>query len=292
MEGILIINKPKGYTSQDVVSKVKKILNVKKVGHTGTLDPLATGVLPIMIGNYTKLSKYLIEHDKTYLARIKLGEKRDTGDEEGKIIETREVLQDNLDKEKIENVLKSFCGRQKQIPPMYSAIKVNGKKLYEYAREGKKVEIPEREIEIYNIKLKNINSEKKEIEFEVNCSKGTYIRVLCENIAECLDTIGYMSFLKRIRVDKFVINKAITLEELEKNSDNKVFLEENLINMDEIFKELPYIVLNNRKKELFLNGVMLTFEKKDGLYNIYNNEIYLGTGIIKKNLLKRDVIIG
>ena len=100
MEGILIINKPKGYTSQDVVSKVKKILNVKKVGHTGTLDPLATGVLPIMIGNYTKLSKYLIEHDKTYLARIKLGEKRDTGDEEGKIIETREVLQDNLDKEK------------------------------------------------------------------------------------------------------------------------------------------------------------------------------------------------
>ena len=292
MEGILIINKPKGYTSQDVVSKVKKILNVKKAGHTGTLDPLATGVLPIMIGNYTKLSKYLIEHDKTYLARIKLGEKRDTGDEEGKIIETREVLQDNLDKEKIENVLKSFCGRQKQIPPMYSAIKVNGKKLYEYAREGKKVEIPEREIEIYNIKLKNINSEKKEIEFEVNCSKGTYIRVLCENIAECLDTIGYMSFLKRIRVDKFVINKAITLEELEKNSDNKVFLEENLINMDEIFKELPYIVLNNRKKELFLNGVMLTFEKKDGLYNIYNNEIYLGTGIIKKNLLKRDVIIG
>ena len=287
MEGILIINKPKGYTSQDVVSKVKKILNVKKVGHTGTLDPLATGVLPIMIGNYTKLSKYLIEHDKTYLARIKLGEKRDTGDEEGKIIETREVLQ-----EKIENVLKSFCGRQKQIPPMYSAIKVNGKKLYEYAREGKKVEIPEREIEIYNIKLKNINSEKKEIEFEVNCSKGTYIRVLCENIAECLDTIGYMSFLKRIRVDKFVINKAITLEELEKNSDNKVFLEENLINMDEIFKELPYIVLNNRKKELFLNGVMLTFEEKDGLYNIYNNEIYLGTGIIKNNLLKRDVIIG
>lgn len=292
MEGILIINKPKGYTSQDVVSKVKKILNVKKAGHTGTLDPLATGVLPIMIGNYTKLSKYLIEHNKTYLARIKLGEKRDTGDEEGKIIETREVLQDNLDKEKIENVLKSFCGRQKQIPPMYSAIKVNGKKLYEYAREGKKVEIPEREIEIYNIKLKNINSEKKEIEFEVNCSKGTYIRVLCENIAECLGTIGYMSFLKRIRVDRFVINKAITLEELEKNSDNKVFLEENLINMDEIFKELPYIVLNNRKKELFLNGVMLTFEEKDGLYNIYNNEIYLGTGIIKNNLLKRDVIIG
>ena len=144
MQGILIINKPQGYTSQDVVSKVKKILNIKKAGHTGTLDPLATGVLPIMLGNYTKLSKYLIEHDKIYLAKIKLGEKKDTGDEEGKTIEEKEVLENNLNKENVEEILKKFLGRQKQIPPIYSAIKVNGKKLYEYAREGKKVEIPER----------------------------------------------------------------------------------------------------------------------------------------------------
>ncbi|HIT71200.1 MAG TPA: tRNA pseudouridine(55) synthase TruB [Candidatus Scatovivens faecipullorum] len=291
MQGILIINKPQGYTSQDVVSKVKKILNIKKAGHTGTLDPLATGVLPIMLGNYTKLSKYLIEHDKIYLAKIKLGEKKDTGDEEGKTIEEKEVLENNLNKENVEEILKKFSGRQKQIPPIYSAIKVNGKKLYEYAREGKKVEIPEREIEIYSIKLKNINLEEKEIEFEVNCSKGTYIRVLCEDIANKLDTVGYMSNLERIKVDDFDIRDSVTLEDLEKNKDNKMFLERSLINMETIFKDLPQISLNNRKKELFLNGVMLSIENKEGLYNIYNNNVYLGTGTIKNNLLKRDVII-
>lgn len=291
MQGILIINKPQGYTSQDVVSKVKKILNIKKAGHTGTLDPLATGVLPIMLGNYTKLSKYLIEHDKIYLAKIKLGEKKDTGDEEGKTIEEKEVLENNLNKENVEEILKKFLGRQKQIPPIYSAIKVNGKKLYEYAREGKKVEIPEREIEIYSIKLKNINLEEKEIEFEVNCSKGTYIRVLCEDIANKLDTVGYMSNLERIKVDDFDIRDSVTLEDLEKNKDNKMFLERSLINMETIFKDLPQISLNNRKKELFLNGVMLSIENKEGLYNIYNNNVYLGTGTIKNNLLKRDVII-
>lgn len=291
MQGILIINKPQGYTSQDVVSKVKKILNIKKAGHTGTLDPLATGVLPIMLGNYTKLSKYLIEHDKIYLAKIKLGEKKDTGDEEGKTIEEKEVLENNLNKENVEEILKKFSGRQKQIPPIYSAIKVNGKKLYEYAREGKKVEIPEREIEIYSIKLKNINLEEKEIEFEVNCSKGTYIRVLCEDIANKLGTVGYMSNLERIKVDVFDIRDSVTLEDLEKNKDNKMFLERSLINMETIFKDLPQISLNNRKKELFLNGVMLSIENKEGLYNIYNNNVYLGTGTIKNNLLKRDVII-
>ena len=136
MQGILIISKPQGYTSQDVVSKVKKILNIKKSGHTGTLDPLATGVLPIMLGDYTKLSKYLIEHDKTYIARIKLGEKKDTGDEEGKVTETKEVLRESLEKENVEKVLQSFLGKQKQNPPSYSPIKIFGKKLYEYAREG------------------------------------------------------------------------------------------------------------------------------------------------------------
>ncbi len=291
MQGILIINKPQGYTSQDVVSKVKKILNIKKSGHTGTLDPLATGVLPIMLGDYTKLSKYLIEHDKTYIARIKLGEKKDTGDEEGKVTETKEVLRESLEKENVEKVLQSFLGKQKQTPPIYSAIKINGKKLYEYAREGKEVEIPKRDIEIYNINLKSIDIKKKEIEFEVECSKGTYIRVLCEDIAENLGTVGFMSYLNRTKVDKFEINKAITLEELENNKENREFLEKHLIKMDTIFSENPNIILNNRKTELFFNGVLLTFEKQDGLYNIYNNDIYLGTGLIKNNLLKRDVVI-
>lgn len=289
MQGILIINKPKGLTSQDVVSKTKKILNVKKAGHTGTLDPMATGVLPVLIGNYTKLSKYLIEHDKTYVAKIKLGEKRDTGDQEGKVVDRRDVEINNLSEENIKSKLEEFIGKQEQIPPMYSAIKVNGKKLYEYAREGKEVKVTPRQIEIYNIKLLDIDKERLEIEFEVSCSKGTYIRVLCENIAEKIETVGYMSKLTRTKVDKFTLENAITFDELEKRKEN---IENDLIKMEDIFSDLRKITLNKRKEELFLNGVMLTFEYEDGLYNIYNaTNNYLGTGTVKNKLLKRDTIL-
>jgi tRNA pseudouridine55 synthase len=184
MNGIIIVNKPQGFTSQDVVSKIKKILNEKKAGHTGTLDPMATGVLPVLLGNYTKLSKYLIEHNKVYVAKIKLGEKSSTGDSEGEIIEKKSIPQ--LSVTEIEYTLKKFLGKQKQTPPMYSAIKINGKKLYEYARNGENIEIPEREIEIFSIKLLSFKND--EIEFEVASSKGTYIRTLCEDIAESLGT--------------------------------------------------------------------------------------------------------
>ena len=287
MQGILIINKPKGFTSQDVVSKVKKILNIKKAGHTGTLDPLATGVLPVLLGNYTKLSKYLIEHDKTYIAKVKLGKKSDTGDSEGNVVETQEVDLKNISEENVKNVLKSFLGKQKQIPPMYSAIKIDGKKLYEYAREGKKVDVEPRDIEIYDIKLLSIN--ELEIELEVSCSKGTYIRSLCEDIAQELGTIGYMSSLNRILVDRFSIEEAIDFETLEKMKDD---VENKLITMEDVFSSLDKIKLNNRKKELFLNGVMLTFPLNDGIYNIYDvEENYIGLGTVKNNLLKRDIII-
>lgn len=287
MQGILIINKPQGYTSQDVVSKVKKILNVKKAGHTGTLDPMATGVLPVLIGEYTKLSKYLIEHDKTYVAKLKLGLKTDTGDLEGNVIEEKEFDKSILEKSNVENVLKSFLGKQKQIPPMYSAIKINGKKLYEYAREGIEVEVEPRDIELYKLNLLSI--ENDEIEFEVSCSKGTYIRVVCEDIAKTLGTIGTMSSLNRTIVDKFNISQAITFEELESIKEN---IDSRLIKMENVFDHLPKLTLNKRKEDLFLNGVMLTFEYQDGVYNIYDsNNIYIGTGIIKDNLLKRDIII-
>ena len=289
MQGILIVNKPKGYTSQDVVSKTKKILDVKKAGHTGTLDPMATGVLPILIGNYTKLSKYLIEHNKTYIAKIKLGEKRDTGDSEGQIIQTKSIAEDSLVEENIKKVLEKFEGKQNQIPPIYSAIKVNGKKLYEYARKGQDVEIKPRQIEIYNIELLNISKQELEIEFEVNCSKGTYIRVLCEDIADKLETVGYMKELTRIKVDKFKLEDALTFEELESNKEN---IEKCLIKMEDVFSNLSKITLNKRKEELFLNGVMLDFQYEDGLYNIYNtSNNYLGTGTVKNKLLKRDVIL-
>ena len=279
MDGILIVNKPKGFTSQDVVSKVKKLLNEKKAGHTGTLDPLATGVLPVLLGNSTKLSKYLIEHDKTYIAKIKLGQKTDTGDSEGKIVEEKAVPEILVEDAK--KVLDSFLGKQKQVPPMYSAIKINGKKLYEYARNGKTVEVPARDIEIYSIKLLGI--EAKEIEFEVSCSKGTYIRTLCEDIAVKLGTVGYMADLKRTVVDKFKIEDTYSFEEIEKGNFK-------IITMQELFKDLPKIELNQRKKELFLNGVMLTYELDDGVYNIYLESEYIGLGIVKNKLLKRDIV--
>ena len=289
MDGVVIINKPKGMTSQNVVSKVKRILNEKKVGHAGTLDPNATGVLPILVGKATKISKYLIEHDKSYEAIIKLGEKRSTGDIEGDIVEKKEIKLDKYNSEYIQNILNMFLGKTKQIPPMYSAIKVNGKKLYEYAREGKEVELKERDIEIFNIQLKNVDYENQEISYIVDCSKGTYIRTLCEDIAKKLNTVGYMKELTRLRVDKFNISNAITLEKLEEKKNNSNF--EDIIPIESLFSDKPKIILTNKKENLFLNGVKLTFNNEDGTYLIYNEKkSYVGLGIIKDNLLKRDVV--
>ena len=289
MDGVVIINKPKGMTSQNVVSKVKRILNEKKVGHAGTLDPNATGVLPILVGKATKISKYLIEHDKSYEAIIKLGEKRSTGDIEGDIVEKKEIKLDKYNSEYIQNILNMFLGKTKQIPPMYSAIKVNGKKLYEYAREGKEIELKERDIEIFNIQLKNVDYENQEISYIVDCSKGTYIRTLCEDIAKKLNTVGYMKELTRLRVDKFNISNAITLEELEEKKNNSNF--EDIIPIESLFSDKPKIILTNKKENLFLNGVKLTFNNEDGTYLIYNEKkSYVGLGIIKDNLLKRDVV--
>ena len=284
MDGIIIINKEKEYTSHDVVAKVKKILNEKKVGHTGTLDPNATGVLPILLGKGTKLSKYLINHNKIYEATLKLGEKTDTADIEGKIIEEKDVKKENLSEENIARTLQEFIGKSKQVPPMYSAIKVNGKKLYEYARKGQIIEIKPREIEIYGIELLNINN--NEITFRVHCSKGTYIRTLCENIAEKLETVGYMKELKRIEVGEFNIKNAITLKELESKKGKTV------ISIEEFLKDKNTITLNIKKLNLFLNGVNLKVEQVDGVYRIYNekNE-FIGTGTIKNNILKRDIIV-
>ncbi len=185
MDGIILINKPKEWTSHDIVNKVKKILN-EKVGHTGTLDPMATGVLPLLVGKGTLCSKYLINHNKTYKVKLELGKKTDTADIEGKIVEEKEVTNKMLEKTVIKEVLNKFLGKQEQIPPIYSAIKVNGKKLYEYARKGQTVEIKPRQIEIYSIELLSIDKKLKQIEFEVSCSKGTYIRSLCEDIGNKL----------------------------------------------------------------------------------------------------------
>lgn len=278
MDGIIIINKPKGYTSHDVVNIVKKKLNISKVGHTGTLDPNATGVLPILIGKATKISKYLIEHNKTYIAELALGEKSSTGDIEGEIIEKQELP--NLEEHQIKQVLESFIGKQMQTPPIYSAIKINGKKAYEYARSGQTIELKPREIEIMDISL--VNFEKGSITFKVKCSKGTYIRVLCEDIARKLGTVGLMKKLCRTKVNEFDIEQSTDLKELKAT---------DLINIEEIFIKKPKIELNNKQAQLFLNGVKLNTANPDEIYRIYRNEQFLGIGVIKNNLLKRDIII-
>lgn len=291
MNGILIINKEKGCTSHDIVYKVKKIFN-EKVGHTGTLDPLAEGVLPILIGKGTLCSKYLINHDKKYIVNLALGQKTETADLEGKIIEEKNIPNKSLTQSKIEKVLKSFIGKQQQMPPIYSAIKVNGKKLYEYARKGQNVEIKPREIEIYDIKLMNIDAQKKQIQFEVFCGKGTYIRSLCEDIAEKLETVGYMESLKRIQVGDFKIEESSKIQELEENKEDTKYLESKIISVEEIFKNKEKIKLDDKKMQLFLNGVKITQNQENDIYRIYDkNEKFIGIGIIQDKLLKRDIIL-
>ena len=291
MDGIIIINKSKGCTSHDVVYKVKKLLK-EKVGHTGTLDPNATGGLPLLVGKGTGLSQYLINHNKKYVATIKLGEKTDTADVEGKIIEECVVDDSIFDSEKINKVLKKMIGKQKQCPPMYSAIKINGKKLYEYARSGKVVDIPEREIEIYDLQLVNFDSINKLIMFEVFCSKGTYIRTVCEQFAENLGTVGYMKELNRTMVGEFKIEDSVTIEELEDNISNKKFFDEHFISIEQFFINNAKLNLDKTRLNLFLNGVKLDCDIIDTLVRIYDkNDAFIGIGSVNSRKLKRNIII-
>ena len=292
MDGIILINKEKKYTSHDVVAKVKKILKVK-VGHTGTLDPNATGILPLLLGNATKISKYLINHNKEYIAELKLGVKTDTADGEGKVIAEKQVnleeIFENIN-ESIQQILNSFVGKTLQKPPMYSAIKVNGKKLYEYARKNEKVEVKSRQIEIYKMELIKLDLKENIIKFKVRCSKGTYIRTLCEDIAEKLNTYGYMKELQRTEVGDFKIENAITIGELEELvNENKLkdkINEEalNIVNskdrkyfikIEELFMDKKIINLDEDLLNKFLNGVMIKNNNIDGIYRIYNKNNYI-----------------
>lgn len=290
MDGIIVINKEKGCTSHDVVYKVKKLFGTK-VGHTGTLDPNATGVLPILIGKGTELSQFLINHDKKYIATIQLGQKTDTADVEGNVIEKKDVATDMLDDEKINSVLESLTGKQKQTPPIYSAIKVKGKKLYEYARSGKTVDIPERDIEIYDLKLMELNKNDKTLTFEIYCSKGTYVRTVCEQIAEKMNTVGYMKELQRTMVGDFLIENSITVQNLEQNIKNNQFVNSNIISIESFFKENESITLEEKQLQQFLNGVMLNSEK-EGILKVYDkNKKFIGIGISTNGKLKRKIVI-
>lgn len=283
MNGIILIDKEKNYTSHDVVACVKKMTKTK-TGHTGTLDPNATGVLPLLIGDATKVSKYLINHDKEYEVELQLGKKTTTADIEGEIIEEKEVPQwifSNI--KKLEDELQDFVGKQTQIPPIYSAIKVNGKKLYEYARKNQEVKIKPRNIEIYSIKLIRTNKNENTIKFKVSCSKGTYIRSLCEDIAKKLETVGFMKNLRRTQVGQFKIENAKTLDNIN--------FEKDLISIEELFKNEPIIEINKSKEKAFLNGVKISQNVKDGVVRIYMENKFIGLGIAENNKVKRDIII-
>lgn len=230
MNGILVVNKPKDFTSRDIVNKLNKIFKTKKIGHTGTLDPIATGVLVICIGKCTKLCDLLTSKYKEYIATIKLGTKTDTLDITGNILETKKVPK--LTKEDIKEVLNSFLGTSIQETPIYSAVKVNGKKLYEYAREGINVELPKREINIKEIEL--ISYDKDEIVFKTTVSKGTYIRALINDICTKLNTVGTMSNLVRTKQGDFSIEESYTIEDIENNNYKLLTVEEVLANLEQI----------------------------------------------------------
>lgn len=276
--GILNIYKPTKITSFDVVRIIRKLTDEKKVGHCGTLDPEACGVLPICIGRATKAIDYIMENNKVYVAELKLGEVTDTYDIEGKVIRQCDV---NVTAEEVMEAVYSFKGDIKQVPPMYSALKVNGKKLYELAREGIEIEREARSITIHDIKVLEINLPY--VKMEVNCSKGTYIRSLCYDIGEKLGCGAMMSALERTATGKFTKEDSINIESL-----NKENIYDYIIPIENAFLNYPKVVANIKFKTLLLNGVILKDRSftsnilKDEIYRVYDEENNL-VGIGRKN---------
>lgn len=252
MNGIINIYKEKGFTSHDVVAKLRGITRQKKIGHTGTLDPDATGVLPVCLGNATKLCDLLTDKDKTYETVLLLGKETDTQDITGEVIKEREVA---VTEEQVREVISRFIGEIEQIPPMYSALKVNGKKLYELAREGKVVERKARSITIHDIVIKNItlSNEVNEIQMEVSCSKGTYIRTLCNDIGEALGCGGCMKSLVRTKVSQFELADALTLAEVSELQQAGEF-EAKLIPVEDMFPDYKKITVSSEGHRFLMNG--------------------------------------
>ena len=256
MNKIVNIIKPTGMTSHDVVSAVRKILNTKKVGHTGTLDPDASGVLPICIGKATKVSELILNKDKSYICELTLGITTDTYDSSGEILERVDNF--SFTKEEIEKAFDTQRGHIDQLPPMYSALKVNGKKLYELAREGKEVERKARPVTISKIKILQVNLEEQIFSMEVTCSKGTYIRTLCHDIGMKLGTGAAMENLIRTRVERFCIEDAITLDEIEhlaKEDSNQ--LAKKMIPIDRMFLQYPAMQIESGMAHYLANGNQL-----------------------------------
>ncbi len=260
MDKLLVVNKEKNLTSRDVVNNLTKIFNTKKIGHTGTLDPIATGVLVCLFGKYTKLVDLLTSLDKEYIAEIKLGIKTDTGDITGSIIENKKY---NITKEEIIKVFKEFPQKYEQTVPKYSAVKINGKKLYEYARNNIEIELPKREVSIFSLEL--IDYEKDIIKFKTHVSKGTYIRSLIEDICEKLGTIGTMNNLIRTKQGGFDIEDSFILDDI-KNGNFK------FQNIHEFLK-YPSIEINDELIKIIKNGGRIK-----NIYNVQDKVIFTYQG--------------
>lgn len=283
--GILNIDKPKGITSHDVVDIIRKIFPNTKVGHTGTLDPLATGVLPICIGQATKLTGNLISYNKKYFIKMLLGVETDTYDIDGKIVFANVLTKDEI---YIKERIKRFVGKQLQIPPKYSAIKIDGKRAYEYARKGKDVQLQPREIEIFSIDDINVDIKRKEVSFCVECTKGTYIRSLVHDIGIKLGCGATVIELRRIKTGNFLIENSIKLYDFLKL--DFLNMQDKIISIEDLYISSKKVNFNEEEYEKFFNGIVLDYEALDSIVRVYCNNRYKGIGKVENNKLKRFII--
>ena len=270
VHGVLLLDKPQGMTSNDALQKVKRLFNAKKAGHTGALDPLATGMLPICFGEATKFSQYLLDSDKRYRVIAKLGERTDTSDADGQIISTRSV---NITQSQIDEALTHFRGDILQVPTMFSALKYQGKPLYEYARQGIVIEREARPITIYENQFIQYDSTKNELTLEIHCSKGTYIRTIIDDLGELLGCGAHVIYLRRLQVSNYPIDNMITLDELQN--------EPLLMPVDSPLQDRPKVVLSESQGKDILLGRTVIVENSvsvETLVRIYQGQQFIGAG--------------
>lgn len=280
MEGIIVIDKPIGITSFDVIRVLRRNLKERRIGHTGTLDPLATGILVVCVGKATKLAQDIEGYEKEYVADLELGFKTDTYDIEGKVL--AKVEEFNISYENFEETLQTFKGDIKQIPPMYSAIKVDGKKLYELAREGVEIERKARDVSIKNLETISFDGIKAKIDCTV--SKGTYIRSLIYDLGEKLGTFATMTGLRRTRVGEEDLARAFTLEAIEKMVSENDF--SFLVSIEDYFKFPKVDIEDENDLKLFVNGQRCKKRINEGKYRVYSKNNFIGLGEVTKGLLK------
>ena len=262
MNGIVIVDKPEGWTSQDVTARLRRGFNTRRIGHGGTLDPMATGVLPVFVGRATRGVEFFEHAEKTYEATLRLGLSTDTEDITGEVLETKAV---SVTEEEFLAVLPRFRGTIQQIPPMYSALKVNGQKLYDLARKGKEVERQPREITIFELECLNFSGDTAKL--RVRCSKGTYIRTLCKDIGAALGCGGCMAALRRVAAGEYAITEAVPLQQLLEAETPEVYLRP----VDSLFLQYPAVVLTEKQTLRCKNGNSFSIAKADGTYRVYDS---------------------